>query len=83
MRDGEMVNEGYVLTTVKPLLNEKKQLLKEDFKKLFSHLKNDELKDTTFELLQERTCYKRNLKRVAKSTWIWKSPGTFFCPMGT
>lgn len=40
-----MVNERHVLTTVRPLLNDKKQILKEDFKKLFSGLKNDELKD--------------------------------------
>lgn len=22
-------------------------------------------------------------KKMIKSTWIWRSPGTFFCPIGT
>lgn len=39
-----MLNEEHILKKIEPLLNNKKELFKDDFKKLFDGLKNDELR---------------------------------------
>lgn len=69
-----MVNEREVLKRVNPYLNKRNQLLKNDFKKLFQDLRNDDLKlvltflksNSIEVLLKENTPIKKETKIVSK-----------------
>lgn len=69
-----MVNEREVLKRVNPYLNKRNQLLKNDFKKLFEDLRNDDLKlvltflkNNSIEiLLKENTPIKKETKIASK-----------------